>query len=145
MMKKMQKLIFCPNLENIVLDVIKSCPVCTLCPDKKLFLQCGSQRSTVYRPLQAIIIDSLYLPSDKLQNSKALIIKDSCTSKICIFPGRDLQASTARKHIFNYLLCHPSPDNNIKWIKEKRKVRLKRQQLAVERFFKSVILSQTFI
>ena len=34
MMGKIIKLIFCPNLENIILDVIKTCPICTLSPDK---------------------------------------------------------------------------------------------------------------
>ena len=74
MMGKMQKFIFCPDLENIILDMIKSCPVCTLRPDKKLFRQCGRERSTVYRPLQCIVIDSIYLPSDRFRNGKALIL-----------------------------------------------------------------------
>ena len=96
-------------MHDIVTDIIKTCPVCVLAPTKTLFRQCGDKRSKIYRPLEALIVDSLYLPRDHLGHSKALIIADNCTSRICIFPGRDLTAATVRKHLLSYLYCHAPP------------------------------------
>ena len=84
MMDQLQKLIYCPELNKIITDVIKTCPVCILAPTQTLFRQCGNQRSTIYRPLQALVIDSSYLPRDNLGHSKALMVTNSFTSRICI-------------------------------------------------------------
>ena len=93
MLHKLRKIIFSPGLEDLVQDVVSHCPVCTLSPTKKLHRQCGEVRSTVYAPLQAVVCDSLYLPADKLQHSKALLLADSCTiypekneNDACLFP-----------------------------------------------------------
>ena len=66
MLQKMRKLIYSPGLESLVLDIVRTCPVCTLSPTKKLYRECGEVRSTVYAPLQAVIMDSVYLPADRL-------------------------------------------------------------------------------
>ena len=109
MTNKLRKIIFCPDLDILVQDILNTCPVCTLAPKKALYRQIGSQKSTLYRPLQAVVVDSLYLPSDKLGYSKALLLCDAATGKISIFPEKNLQASTARKSILNYLYCTPAP------------------------------------
>ena len=109
MTNKLRKIIFCPDLDILVQDILNTCPVCTLAPKKALYRQIGSSRSTLYRPLQALVCDSLYLPADKLGYSKALLLCDAGTGKISIFPEKNLQASTARKSILNYLYCTPAP------------------------------------
>jgi hypothetical protein len=52
----------------------------------------------------------MYLPADKNQYSKALLLADCATGKISIYPERNLQASTARKSILNYLYTTPAPE-----------------------------------
>ena len=42
MMDQLQKIIYCPELNKIITDVIKTCPVCILAPTQTLFRQCGS-------------------------------------------------------------------------------------------------------
>ena len=114
MHNKLRKIIFCPNLEKLVQDIIATCPICAISPKKALYKQVGSVRSTIYRPLQAVVCDSLYLPEDKLGYSKALLIADAATGKILIYPEKDLKAATARKSILNYLYTTPPPEFLIK-------------------------------
>ena len=51
MTNKLRKIIFCPDLDILVQDILNTCPVCTLAPKKALYRQIGSQKSTLYRPL----------------------------------------------------------------------------------------------
>ena len=75
-------IIFSPGLEDLVQEVVSHCPVCTLSSAKKLHRQCGEVKNTVYATLQAVVCDYLYLPADKLQNKKTLLLADSCTGKV---------------------------------------------------------------
>ena len=91
-------------------DIIATCPICAISPTKELYKQVGSVRSTIYRPLQAVVCDSLYLPADKLGYSKALLLADAATGKISIYPEKDLKAATARESILNDLYTTPAPE-----------------------------------
>ena len=77
---------------------------------QEIVQQCGKVRSIIYAPLRAIVMDSLYLPAYKIQYSKALLLADCATGKVSIYPNKNLQASTARKSILNYLYTTPAPE-----------------------------------
>ena len=107
--KSIRKLIYTQNLQTFIQEIIAQCPVCIITQPKKLRRLCGDVRSNIFLPGECIEIDSCYLPSDRYQHSKALIIVDACSSKVSIFPGRDLKSATIRQHMKNFLYCNPLP------------------------------------
>ena len=44
MHNKLRKIIFCPNLEELVKDIIATCPICAISPKKSLYKQVGSEQ-----------------------------------------------------------------------------------------------------
>ena len=70
--------------------MIRTCPICIISKPKRLKKNCGSVRSNIYLPGEALETDSLYLPRDRYGNSKTLIMVDVASSKTSVFPGANL-------------------------------------------------------
>ena len=100
-------LIYHPNLDKLIRQVVHTCSICILTQPKQVRNLIGSRRTDLYLPGQNLVLDSLYLPKSRLGNSKALIIVDSCTSRISLFESKDLKASSVRRHIKTYFQCQP--------------------------------------
>ena len=56
-------LIFHPNLNTIISDVVNKCGLCTISQPKLVQNLIGMKRSEVCLPNQTIAMDSLYLPT----------------------------------------------------------------------------------
>jgi hypothetical protein len=107
--RQIENYVYTPKMQDIVNYVILQCQKMPGKMPRKIVSIVGSQRSEVYRPGQAIMADSAFLPHDKFGMSKALILTDVCTSFSMIFPSADLKVQTIIKHIKNLLCCHTSP------------------------------------
>ena len=90
---QLNKLIYTKNLKALCDNIVHQCPVCILSKPKRLRKICGSQRSQVYRPGECIIVDSLFLPKDRFNHSKSILIVDAASSKVSIFPVTNLKDS----------------------------------------------------
>ena len=100
-------LIYHPQLKEFIHNVVHTCSICILTQSKRARNLISSRRTDLYLPGQNLVLDSLYLPRSKLGNSKALIIVDSCTSRISLLESKDLKANTVRRHIRTYFQCQP--------------------------------------
>ena len=69
----------------------------------------GNKRSEEHKVAEILIIDRLYMPRSMTGYSKALILADSGTSKITIYPSTDLRGATLRRHIRAHLCSNPLP------------------------------------
>jgi hypothetical protein len=94
----------------MIIFIVKHCLICTITPSKRVRKLIGAQRSNVYAPAQCIVVDSAFLPRSTHGYSKALIIVDSCTGFVIIYPSQNLLASTVRRHFLTYLCSHPLPE-----------------------------------
>jgi hypothetical protein len=105
----LKPLIYHPNLENMINQVVKTCLICTITAPKRVRTLIGSQRSNYYAPSQCIVIDNAYLPKSSHGYSKALILVDACTGYTIVYQSLNLLAATVRKHLLTYLSSHPIP------------------------------------
>ena len=105
----LKPLIFHPHLETLIKTQIKSCLVCCMHVRKNLKKFIGNKRSQEHQVAEILIIDSLYMPRSVTGYSKALILVDSGTSKVTIYPSTDLRGATLRRHIRAHLCANPLP------------------------------------
>ena len=105
----LRPLIYHPDLANMIVNTVKQCLICTLTPSKRVRKLIGAQRSNIHAPGQCIVTDSLYLPRSTYGYTKALIIVDSATGYVIVYPSTNLLASTVRRHFLIYLCSHPPP------------------------------------
>ena len=106
----LRPLVFHPDLKEMIIFIVKHCLICTITPSKRVRKLIGAQRSNVHVPGQCIVVDSAFLPRSTYGYSKALIIVDSCTGFVIIYPSQNLLASTVRRHFLMYLCSHPLPE-----------------------------------
>ena len=94
----LKSLIFHPRLSDMITRVVKTCPICTFSAPKRIKILIGSQRSNYYLPSQCLVIDSAYFPRSQHGYKNALIIVDTSTGYVIIYPSQNLLAATIKKH-----------------------------------------------
>ena len=103
-------LIYHPRLQPLIQAVTDTCAICIINQPKRVRRLIGERRSNFYLPSQVLVLDSLILPRSSHGFNAALMMVDACTGKISIFPSPNLKAVNVKKHIFNYISCHVTPD-----------------------------------
>ena len=92
-------LVYHPNLAAIIEHMVKTCLVCQMSPPKMIRRLVGEERTQYFRPLECLVIDSLYLPSSKHGFKYGLVCVDAATSKAIVFPSVNLKAATVKRHL----------------------------------------------
>ena len=105
----LSNLIWHPNLNKLVSQIIDNCLICIISQEKKTFKLVGTRRTHFYAPSECLIMDSAYLPKSTYGFSKLLILVDSCTSYTSLYPSCNLKASTVKRHLLHHLSSHKLP------------------------------------
>ena len=106
----LKPLIYHPNLSNLIHDVVQKCLICTMTPPKRIRKLIGLQRSNVHMPGQCTVIDCFYLPTSRYGYTKGLILVDSATGYVTVYPCLNLQAASIRRNILWYLCSRHPPE-----------------------------------
>ena len=92
-------LIYHPNLSDMIVKQFKTCLICQVTPPKIIRNLVGAERTQYFKPLECLVIDSLYLPTSKHGFKYGLVMVDAATSKAVVYPSVNLKAATVKRHL----------------------------------------------
>ena len=78
-------------------------------PPKLIRNLIGEERTQYFKPLECLVIDSLYLPTSKHGFKYGLVLVDAATSKAIVFPSVNLKAATVKRHLRTLFGIHRPP------------------------------------